>query len=106
MRDVRLLADPEAGFDPAHAARIRAAALEVFTRSPVALAVPAPTGDLLVRMMSHCLGEEVAPEYAPMIAADLGFSDRHDAQSSADGAPDVVVIGAEGADQPHIGPFA
>jgi len=37
-------------------------------------AVPAPVGDLLVRMMSICMGEPVDPDYAPMMAEDMGFT--------------------------------
>ena len=37
------------------------------------VAVPAPTGSLLVRLMSTCTGEPVPDQYAPMIAAQLRF---------------------------------
>jgi 4-hydroxyacetophenone monooxygenase len=37
------------------------------------VAVPAPTGPLLVRLMSTCTGEPVPDQYAPMIAAQLRF---------------------------------
>lgn len=96
-RDVRLVADAEAGFDAEQANQIRAAAAAVFAEE-VEPSVPAPTGDLLTTMMSHCLGEVVAPEYAPMVAADLGFAPRSSAPDSArpsrPTALDAVVIGA------------
>jgi len=37
-------------------------------------AVPVPEGDLLVRMMSICMGEPVDADYAPMMAEDMGFA--------------------------------
>jgi 4-hydroxyacetophenone monooxygenase len=37
------------------------------------VAVPSPTGPLLVRLMSICTGEQVPDQYAPMIAAQLRF---------------------------------
>lgn len=96
MRDVRLVADANAGFDAEQANRIRAAAAMVFAEE-MDLSVPAPTGELLLSMMSHCLGEDVAPEYAPMVAADLGFAPRNSASDPAGpdipAALDVVIIG-------------
>ncbi|MDP1737150.1 MAG: NAD(P)/FAD-dependent oxidoreductase [Caulobacter sp.] len=37
-------------------------------------AIPAPEGEVLVRMMSTCMGEPVEVEYAPMMAEDMGFA--------------------------------
>jgi 4-hydroxyacetophenone monooxygenase len=37
-------------------------------------AIPVPEGDLLVDMMSVCMGESVEPDYAPMMAEDMGFA--------------------------------
>jgi 4-hydroxyacetophenone monooxygenase len=53
----------------------REAAVAALTRwydgEPVS--VPAPTGELLLRLMSTCVGEHVPDNYAPMIAAQLRF---------------------------------
>lgn len=38
-----------------------------------AAAVPNPSGEEMVRLMSRALGEPVGPEFAPMIARHLGF---------------------------------
>jgi 4-hydroxyacetophenone monooxygenase len=61
------------------------------------VAVPAPTGDLLVTLMSACTGEPVPAEYAPMIAAQLRFDPvpvvRADDPSSVEDFR-CVVIGA------------
>jgi 4-hydroxyacetophenone monooxygenase len=61
-------------------------------------AVPAPSGDLLVEMMSTCMGEDVPPEYGPMMAEEMGFTTVEDGAalrgrlSPADFS--VVVVGA------------
>lgn len=75
-RDVRLVADPEAGLAPEVAAEIRGAVLELLDRAEGGLPVPAitdPGDDLLLRMMQVCLGEEVDPAYVGMFREDLGF---------------------------------
>lgn len=94
-RDVQMVADPAAGLPEPIQEEIREAAAEVFA-SPVEPAIEAPTGNLLLRMMSHCLGEDVPPEYEPMIAQDLGFAPRSGSAETAvpTDALDVVIIGA------------
>lgn len=39
------------------------------------LALPRPPHDLLVKMMSVCMGEPVAPEYGPLLESELRFAD-------------------------------
>jgi len=59
-------------------------------------AIPAPEGELLVRMMGVCMGEEVEPDYAPMMAEDMGFA-AGGVRRPVTGEPhsmSVVVIGA------------
>ncbi|MCW2704047.1 MAG: hapE 1 [Blastococcus sp.] len=61
------------------------------------VAVPAPTGDLLVELMTACMGEAVPADYAPMMAGEMGFAEEEEpAPLTADGDLDfsVVVIGA------------
>lgn len=55
---------------------IRAAALGAILawQAGRPLAVPVPSDDLLVEMMSVSLGETIPPEYAPMIAHELGVA--------------------------------
>ncbi|MBW0092458.1 NAD(P)/FAD-dependent oxidoreductase [Pseudonocardia sp. KRD-184] len=105
--DPRWLADPyrptrsrgmedndSGGFPPQVQDEIRAAAVDAVLdwaagRAP---AVPAPTGDDLVALMSLAVGEEVGAEYEPMTAADMGFRDAPPRRVDTDLR--VVVIGA------------
>lgn len=76
-RDVKLIADEQAGFSDDTARLIRQAALDVLT-DPETCATPKitdPGDELMVRMMSHCLAEQVPPEYAPMMREQMGFID-------------------------------
>ena len=52
-------------------AEIRAAAAAAIESGEVQL--PAPSHEQLVRMLSVAMGEEVPPEYGPMIAQELGL---------------------------------
>lgn len=95
-RDVDLIADPTAGFDAA-------------TRSTIVDAVAALVGDsipepvlediddeLLGRMMSVYLGEEVPGEYLAMIRADMGLETTGEPGEPAGSRtiPDVFIVGA------------
>lgn len=74
-RDVTLIADPEAGFPPEIAARIRAAALAALSAgTPPAVTDPGDAG--MLRMMRACLAEKVPAEYAPMMREEVGFTSR------------------------------
>ncbi|MBL6908725.1 MAG: NAD(P)/FAD-dependent oxidoreductase [Luminiphilus sp.] len=73
-RDVKLIADEDAGFTPELQAEIRAAALQILTDQAGSPAHPVPDEALLLRMMSVCLGEKVAPEYAPTMREQMGFA--------------------------------
>ncbi len=98
-RDVRLVADPSAGFSEEVQAEIRAAAMEAIVngdlRKPM---VPNPDSELFQRMMSFCLGENVPEEYVPMMRDDLGFSEEDAVwPPAADAAPETVetlIVGA------------
>jgi 4-hydroxyacetophenone monooxygenase len=63
-------------------------------------AITAPSADLTVRMMSVCMGEEVAQEYGPMLSAELArlLGERPDDESvrpvSAPRGFHVLVVGA------------
>ncbi|WP_279243698.1 flavin-containing monooxygenase [Candidatus Litorirhabdus singularis] len=72
-RDVRLIADEDAGFSPQLQQEVRAAALELLTAAAISPAISRPDETLLQRMMSVCLGEEVPAEYAPMMLEQMGF---------------------------------
>ncbi|MFN0162581.1 MAG: flavin-containing monooxygenase [Burkholderiales bacterium] len=75
-RDVNLIADESAGLAPEAAQAIRAAALEVLSQPTLHAAIADPGDALMVRMMSACLGEKVAPEYAPMMREEMGLCTR------------------------------
>jgi 4-hydroxyacetophenone monooxygenase len=98
-RDVRLIADEQAGFDDATADEIRAAVAEALTGAdPDRPAIGDPGDQLMHRMMCWCMGEDIDPGYAPMMREELGFVER-DARWS-DGPPasvgdrHVVIVGA------------
>jgi 4-hydroxyacetophenone monooxygenase len=58
--------------------------------------VPAPEGDLMMHMMSICMGETVAADYVPMMAEDMGFTP-DPVRRPLDGDPSqlsAIVIGA------------
>lgn len=72
-RDVRLIADESAGLDEAAARELRSTAAALCDAEP---AVVDPGDELMVEMMSVCLGERVPDEYAPMMREELGFATR------------------------------
>ena len=75
-RDVRLVADEDAGLPVEVQADIRAAALKRISMDNVDPAIVDPGDALMVDMMSICLGEAVPPEYALMFREELGFVSR------------------------------
>ena len=97
-RDVRLIADEQAGLPPEVATEIRAAAVELLTRDGVAASVGDPGDELMLEMMRWCMNEPIEPGYAPMMREDLGMVSRDVAW--AKGAPIeppdryVVIVGA------------
>jgi 4-hydroxyacetophenone monooxygenase len=98
VRDVRLISDPTAGFPPAVQAEIRGAAAALLEGGAPAPVVIDPDDGLLRRMMSVCLGEDVGPEYVPMMREDMGFSSGDARWAEPGGRPrtahPVVVVGA------------
>jgi 4-hydroxyacetophenone monooxygenase len=92
--------NPTGGLPEPIQTEIRAAALEALLawRAGAPMALPDPSDDLLVRMLSVSMGEPVPPEYGPMIAWELGLprASRADPQTTI-GPPDgfnVMIIGA------------
>jgi 4-hydroxyacetophenone monooxygenase len=70
----RGLADhPTGGLSQAHQAEVRAAAAAAIARwsEGEPAAVPAPSGDLIDRMMSACVGEPVPSEYGLLLAEEM-----------------------------------
>ena len=73
---VRGMGDNDTGGLPEPAqTEIPKAALEAILawRAGRPVAIPEPSPELRVRMLSCAMGEEIPPEYAPMVAAQLGF---------------------------------
>src|SRR2546430_743449 len=72
-RDVRLIPDPEAGVPKQIQDEIRAAVLKLFENGEPQPAITDPGDELMLKMMRACLGENVAPEYAPLMREEMGF---------------------------------
>ncbi|WP_158668030.1 flavin-containing monooxygenase [Bradyrhizobium guangdongense] len=72
-RDIRLIPDPEAGVPQEIQNEIRAAVVELFADGIPKPVIDDPGEELLLRMMRVCLGENVAPEYAPLMREEMGF---------------------------------
>jgi 4-hydroxyacetophenone monooxygenase len=96
-RDVRLVADPAAGFSEAVQREIREAAEALLADGVPRPAIDDPGPALFQRMMSLCLGEDVPVEYVPLMRQDMGFEDGdvHWTQARPETlALDVVIVGA------------
>ncbi|WP_307849782.1 flavin-containing monooxygenase [Qaidamihabitans albus] len=97
------LGDHDSGGLPKHVRReIRTAAYEAIARlrDGIEPAIPTPTPEQAVRMLSVCMGEPIDPAYGPMLADELARRMRP-ARPGAEGTPvevpdgfRVLVIGA------------
>ncbi len=76
-RDVRLIPDPDAGVPKEIQDEIRAAVLKLYENGEPKPVISDPGDELLLRMMRATLGENVAPEYAPLMREEMGFVQRH-----------------------------
>ena len=86
-RDIRLIPDPEAGVPKEIQDKIRAAVLKLFANGEPQPAITDPGDELVLKMMRACLGENVAPEYAPLMREEMGFIAR-DARWTKDRSSD------------------
>ena len=75
-RDVRLIPDPQAGVPKEIQAEIRAAVLRLFENGEPKPVITDPGDELMLKMMRAGLGENVAPEYAPLMREEMGFVPR------------------------------
>src|SRR5215469_5637153 len=75
-RDVRLIPDPDAGMPKEIQDEIRAAVVKLFSHGDPKPAIVDPGDELILKMMRACLGEKVAPEYAPLMREEMGFVPR------------------------------
>jgi 4-hydroxyacetophenone monooxygenase len=76
-RDVRLIPDPDAGVPQDIQDEIRAAVLKLYENGEPTPTISDPGDELLLEMMRATLGENVAPEYAPLMREEMGFVQRH-----------------------------
>ena len=93
-RDVRIIASEDAGLPNEVADEIRAAAVRHAGDMP---AMSIPDDELMVRMMSVCLGQPMPPEYSLMMREEMGFSSRDMPWPECVTRPpdlDVLVVGA------------
>jgi len=98
-RDVNLIADKEAGLPADVGAEIRAAAAKLLSADQLDVAIDDPGDEMMVELMSRCLGEAVPREYAPMMREEMGLTSRQ--VDWSDGKPEtlsadrpVVIVGA------------
>ncbi|WP_338828269.1 NAD(P)/FAD-dependent oxidoreductase [Bradyrhizobium sp. 27S5] len=75
-RDVRLIPDPDAGVPKEIQDEIRAAVLNLFANGMPKPVITDPGNELMLRMMRATLGENVAPEYAPLMREEMAFTPR------------------------------
>jgi 4-hydroxyacetophenone monooxygenase len=75
-RDVRLIPDPDAGVSAEIQDAIRAAIVKLFAHDDPKPVITDPGNELILKMMRACLGENVAPEYAPLMREEMGFVPR------------------------------
>jgi 4-hydroxyacetophenone monooxygenase len=96
-RDVKLIADADAGLSPEAQAEIRSAAVELLSARHIEAAIDDPGDALMVEMMSRCLGEAVPPEYATMMREEMGLCSRQvkwrDTRPQPGDRP-VLIVGA------------
>ena len=102
-RDTNLFADESGGLTEAAQQQIRSAVATVLAEISAGqrkIAVP-PNTELFTKMMSLCVAEEVAPEYAPMMMEAMGLSARDISWTSSISVPhatlanfNVLIIGA------------
>jgi 4-hydroxyacetophenone monooxygenase len=99
-RDVRLIADADAGYAPELQAELRSAAAELLLqRAGKPPAIHDPGDDLMVDMMCQCMAEAIPPAYAPMMREEMGFVSRDIAWTQPPSAPAiaafrVLIVGA------------
>lgn len=75
-RDVRLIPDPDGGVPSQIQDEIRAAVVRLFAHDDPKPVISDPGDELILKMMRACLGESVAPEYAPLMREEMGFVPR------------------------------
>src|SRR3954471_16539563 len=75
-RDVRLIPDPEAGLPREIQDEIRAAVVKLFANGEPKPVITDSGDELMLKMMRATLGENVTPEYAPLMREEMAFTPR------------------------------
>ena len=75
-RDVNLIPDTQAGLSAEAGTEIRRRAEELLSVNKLHVAVDDPGNEMMIKMMSRCLGEVVPSEYAPMMREEMGLASR------------------------------
>src|SRR4029450_13044394 len=75
-RDVRLIPDPEAGRPRKTQEELRPASVRLFADGDPKPVISDPGDELMLKMMRATLGENVAPEYEPLMREEMGFIPR------------------------------
>ena len=99
VRDVRIIADEDAGFPVEIQAEIRRAAVAALSEPATQVAVTNPDDDLLQTMMSVCLSESVGADYVPLIREVLDFATAEQGSSASlredpEEETKVLIVGA------------
>jgi 4-hydroxyacetophenone monooxygenase len=89
--------NPSGGLPAEIQAQIRAAALDAIRawRAGTPMALPDPEPALMVRMLSVVMGEEIPPEYGPMLADEAAISTEPRVEAPVDVPPgfSVLIVG-------------
>ncbi len=98
-RDVNLISDTQAGLSAEAGAEIRRMAEELLSVNKLDVAVDDPGNEMMIKMMSRCLGEVVPSEYAPMMREEMGLASRqvdwsHEMPNSLPTERPVAIVGA------------
>ena len=96
IRDNNIVAHPDAGLTPDQRADILKAAESILTDPQQNIRMDVPDTDLLATLLNHCIGEHVAPEYAPMMREQMGFQDlwaEIESTPKDAAAPKVIIAG-------------
>ena len=76
VRDILIIAPLDAGIPDPIQKEIRQAAAEILSQPDLKPVIADPGNEVMVEMMSVCLGENVPPEYAPMMREEIGLTSR------------------------------
>lgn len=95
-RDIRLISDPSAGLPPEVQQIIRDSAVDLLASEKLPV-IHDPGDEMMRRMMSVSLGEDVPEEYAQMNREEMGLKSRlSDLPAGTDGTSrkEVLIVGA------------